>query len=218
MTTPLYGRAAFRHVSEKQALDQALALLRQGEAIAVPTDTLYGIACDSMNAEAIARLYEVKGRPAQKAIPLLLSGERQLLEVTSEVPDVVWEIAEQFWPGALTIVLKAAPNLPPILTAGGDTVAVRLPDSRVVRVLAAGLTRPLAVTSANLSGQPDCRTAQEVQEQIGSHLPLILDGGPIPGAQASTVLDLTLAPPRILREGPVTREMLAPWLNHSGRV
>jgi L-threonylcarbamoyladenylate synthase len=212
MTKSPYGRAAFRRVSEKQALDQAIALLRQGEVIAVPTDTLYGIACDCMNAEAIARLYEVKGRPPQKAIPLLLSGERQLLEVTSEVPDVVWEIAEQFWPGALTIVLKAAPNLPPILTAGGDTVAVRLPDSRVVRVLAAGLTRPLAVTSANFSGQPNCRDAQEVLEQIGSDLPLILDGGPTPGELASTVLDLTVSPPRILREGPVTREMLAPWL------
>lgn len=215
MTSSPYGRAAFRHVSEKQALDQALALLRQGEVIALPTDTLYGVACDSLNEEAIARLYEVKGRPPQKAIPLLLSGERQMLDVTREVPDFVWEMAEQFWPGALTIVLEAAPHLPSILTAGGNTVAVRLPDSRVVRVLAAGLGRPLAVTSANLSGHANCRNAEEVFQQLGASLPLILDGGTTPGEQASTVLDLTVSPPRLLREGPVTREMLAPWLNNN---
>ncbi len=212
MSTP-YGRAAIRRTSEKQAFDQALALLRQGEVIALPTDTVYGIACDSLNPDAIARLYEVKDRPPQKAIPLLLSNERQILDVTSEVPDVLWEIIAHHWPGALTIVLTAAPHLSPILTAGRDTVAVRLPDSRVVRVLAAGLDRPLAVTSANLSGHDNCRTAEQVFQQIGTRIPLLLDGGPTPGEQASTILDLTSSSPRLLRDGPVTREQLSPWLS-----
>lgn len=212
MTLNAYGRAAVRHISETKALDQALALLRQGEVIALPTDTVYGVACDSLNPAAIQQLYEVKGRPPQKAIPLLLSSERQLLDVTRELSDEVWEIAAQLWPGALTLVLKAAPHLPSILLAGQDTVAVRLPDHRVVRVLAAGLDRPLAVSSANLSGQANCQHANEVVEQLGTHLPLILDGGPTPGEAPSTILDLTSSPPRILREGPVTREMLSPWL------
>ncbi|MDQ4076198.1 MAG: L-threonylcarbamoyladenylate synthase [Chloroflexota bacterium] len=213
MTPPPYGRAAIRRTSEKQALAQALALLRQGEVVALPTDTVYGIASDSLNPDAIMRLYEVKERPPQKAIPLLLANERQMLDVTREAPDVVWDIVSLYWPGALTVVLPAAPHLPAILTAGGDTVAVRLPDSRVVRVLAEGLGRPLAVTSANLSGQDNCRTAEAVFAAIGTRLPLILDGGATPGEQPSTVLDLTTSPPRILREGPVTREMLSPWLN-----
>lgn len=207
-----YGRAAIRHVSEKSALDQALALLRQGEVIALPTDTVYGVACDCLNPDAIEQLYEVKSRPPQKAIPLLLSSEQQLIDVTRDVPDVVWEITSQHWPGALTLVLPAAPHLPEILTAGQDSVAVRLADHRVVRVLAAGLGRPLAVSSANLSGMPNCQSAESVLSQIGSRLPLILDGGNTPGEQASTILDLTASPPRILRDGPVTREMLSPWL------
>lgn len=212
MTPAPYGRAAIRHVTEKRALDQALALLRRGEVVALPTDTIYGVACDSLNPEAIARLYEVKERPPQKALPLLLSSERQMLDVTREVPDSAWEIASHYWPGALTLVLRAAPNLPTALTAGGDTVAVRLPDSRVVRVLAAGLGRPLAVSSANLSGEAECRTPEQVFAQLGTRLPLLLDGGPTPGEQASTVLDLTVTPPRILRAGPISEEMLSPWL------
>ncbi|MBA3532437.1 MAG: threonylcarbamoyl-AMP synthase [Ardenticatenales bacterium] len=213
MSLDTYGRAAIRHISEPKALDQALALLRQGEVIALPTDTVYGLACDSQSPAAIELLYEVKDRAPHKAIPLLLSSESQLLDVTSEVPDSAWEIAAQLWPGALTLVLKAASHLPSILTAGGDTVAVRLPDNRVVRVLAAGLDRPLAVSSANLSGYENCRTSNDVFAQIGTRLPLILDGGTTPGDQPSTILDLTFSPPRILREGPVTREMLSPWLH-----
>lgn len=212
MNPPPYGRAAIRRTAEKNALDQAIALLRQGAVIALPTDTVYGIACDSTDPDAVAQLYEVKERPPEKAIPLLLSSERQMLDVTRDLPDAVWEIASQHWPGALTLVVRAAAHLPPVLTARGDTVAVRLPDSRVVRVLAAGLGRPLAVTSANLSGHPNCQTAEAVFHQIGTRLPLILDGGRTPGDRASTVLDLTTTPPRILREGPITREMLSPWL------
>ena len=212
MTFTPYARAALRRTNEKTAFNQALALLRRAEVIALPTDTVYGVACDSANPEAIARLYEVKERPRHKAIPLLLSGERQMMHVTRDVPDIAWEIVKHQWPGALTIVLKAAADLPPILTANGDTVAVRLPDHRVVRILCAMLNRPLAVSSANLSGHNECRTAEEVFQQMGTRIPLILDGGMTPGGQASTVLDLTTTPPRILREGPVTREMLSPWM------
>lgn len=212
MNATPYGRAALRRTTEKNAFKQALALLKQGEVIALPTDTIYGVGCDCMNEQAIAQLYQIKERPRDKAIPLLLSGERQMLDVTKDVPDSVWEITSLYWPGGLTIVLKAAPHLPPILTAGKDTVAVRLPDNRIVRVLAASLKHPLAVSSANLSGQSECHSAQEVLQQIGDRLPLVLDDGTSPGGEASTVLDLTTTPPRILRPGPITEEMLSPWL------
>lgn len=214
MSLPPYGRAALRRVAETQALRHALALLRRGEVIALPTDTLYGVACDGLNPTAIERLYEVKERPVTKALPLLLSGERQLMDVTASIPDEAWPMIAMYWPGALTLVLPAASHLPPVLTAGGDTVAVRVPDSRIVRVLAAGLGRPLAVSSANRSGAPAATTAAEVNRQLGERIPLILDDGPTPGAVASTVLDLTTSPPRLLRPGPVTREMLSPWLGN----
>jgi L-threonylcarbamoyladenylate synthase len=204
--------AAIRSVSEKSALDQALALLRAGEVIALPTDTVYGVVVDCGNAEAVARLYTVKERPAHLAIPLLLANEADLLQVSSEVPAVAWELAKAFWPGGLTLVIPAASWLPPILTAGQPTVAVRLPDHRVPRVLAAGLGRPLAATSANLSGHPSATTAEAAFNDLHDRLPLILDAGPAPGGRDSTIVDLTSTPPKILREGPVTREQLAPWL------
>ncbi len=206
------GRAAICRTDEKTAFDQALALLQQGEVIALPTDTIYGVACDSANPAAIARLYEIKERPREKAIPLLLSGERQLIDATENLPDAVWDMTEQHWPGPLTIIVEAASHLPPILTANGDTVAVRLPDNRVVRVLCAMLGRPLAVSSANLSGHTECCTAKEVDQQIGTRIPLILDGGKTPGGQASTIIDFTQTPPTLLREGPITKNMLSSWL------
>ncbi|MCZ7571489.1 MAG: L-threonylcarbamoyladenylate synthase [Ardenticatenaceae bacterium] len=205
-------RAAIRSVTELNALDQALALLKTGEAIALPTDTVYGVAVDCANAAAMARLYEIKERPRDRPIPLLLANESDLLRVATDVPATVWELARAFWPGGLTLVVPAAGWLPEVLTAGQPSVAVRLPDHRVPRVLAAGLGRPLAATSANLSGHPSARTADEVFAQLNNRVPLILDGGGTPGGLDSTIVDLTTTPFRILREGPITRDQLAPWL------
>jgi L-threonylcarbamoyladenylate synthase len=205
--------APIRPATESAALEEALALLRAGHVVALPTDTVYGVAVDSLNPDAIAALYQAKGRPPQKALPLLMADEQQIEMVVREMPPVASEIIRRFMPGALTIVLPAKPHLPPILTAAGDTVAVRIPDNQVVRDLAAGLGYPLAVSSANRSGDADSHTAQEVSERIGDHIALILDGGTTPDLGASTVLNLTVNPPVILREGPITREMLAPWLD-----
>ncbi len=192
----------------EESLQKAVTLIQQGEVIALPTDTVYGVACDSLNPDAIARLYEVKGRPPQKALPLLLADEAQVNEVAQNVPPLAQVFMARFFPGALTIVLPAQLHLPQILLAGGNTVAVRVPDHPVVREIARRLGRPLAVSSANLSGQPDCRTAQEVATQIGQRVPQILDGGTTANTLPSTVLDLTVSPPRLLREGPITLEQL----------
>jgi L-threonylcarbamoyladenylate synthase len=205
--------AIVRPDTDPAALEQALTLLRAGEVVAIPTDTVYGVACDSLNPAAIAAIYEAKGRPPQKALPLLMADVAQIEMVVRELPPIAQTLIQQFMPGALTIVLPAKPHLPPILTAGSDTVAVRIPDNEVVRHLARELGYPLAVSSANQSGDADSRTAQEVFEQIGTNISLILDGGTTPDKGSSTVLNLTTTPPRILREGPITKAMLQSWLD-----
>ncbi len=205
--------AIVRPATDPAALEQALTLLRAGEVVAIPTDTVYGVACDSLNPTAIAAIYEAKGRPPQKALPLLMADAAQIEMVVRDLPPIAQTLIQQFMPGALTIVLPAKPHLPPILTAGSDTVAVRIPDNEVVRHLARELGYPLAVSSANQSGDADSRTAQEVFERIGANIALILDGGTTPDKGSSTVLNLTTTPPRILREGPITKAMLQSWLD-----
>jgi L-threonylcarbamoyladenylate synthase len=205
--------AIIRPATDPAALEQALTLLRAGEVVAIPTDTVYGVACDSLNPAAIAAIYEAKGRPPQKALPLLMADVAQIEMVVRDLPPIAQTLIHQFMPGALTIVLPAKPHLPLILTAGSDTVAVRIPDNEVVRHLARELGYPLAVSSANQSGDADSRTAQEVFERIGANIALILDGGTTPDKGSSTVLNLTTTPPRILREGPITKAMLQSWLD-----
>lgn len=209
--------APIRPATDPAAIEEALTLLRAGRIVAIPTDTVYGLAVDSLNPVAIAAIYEAKGRPPQKALPLLMSDESQIEMVVQEFTPLARTLIAQFMPGALTIVLPAKPHLPPILTAGGDTVAVRIPDNQVVRQLAAGVGYPLAVSSANRSGDADSRTAQEVFERVGAYIDLILDGGTTPDKGSSTVLDLTTSPPRILREGPISQEMLQPWIQVRGK-
>ena len=189
--------------------DRAIDALRQGEVIAFPTDTVYGIGAHAFLPQAVARLYAVKGRPAGMAIPLLLSGVEAMSLVCAEIPTLAWEVAERFWPGALSLVLHRAPAVPDAVTAGGSTVAVRVPDHPLVRELCRRLGAPLAATSANCHGWPPPVTAGEVQAALAGRIPLILDGGPCPGGVASTLLDLTVSPPLILRPGPVTAEQLA---------
>ena len=188
-------------VGQAHALEQAIELLRQGQVIALPTDTVYGVAADGLNPAAIERLYVVKDRPRDKAIPLLLASAGELSQVAVQVPAAARLLAEKFWPGALTLVVHAQANVPPVLRAEGDTVAVREPDHPIPRDLARLLGRPLAATSANISGGRDPSTAQEVEAQLNGRLALILDGGRVGGGVPSTVIDVSVDPPRVLRQG-----------------
>lgn len=199
-------------VTASDAIPRAVELLRRGDVIAHPTDTVYGLAAHALLPRAVALLYQVKQRPAHLAIPLLLAGPADLDLVCVDVPLVARDLAERFWPGALSLVLRRAPIVPDAVTAGGPTVAVRLPDDALVRRLCRELGAPLAATSANLHGQPPPVTAAEVRAMLAGRIPLILDGGPCPGGIPSTVLDLTASPPALLRPGPVTAEDLAPFL------
>jgi L-threonylcarbamoyladenylate synthase len=186
------------------SIQRAVNVLRQGGLVAFPTDTVYGVGALVGDAQAIAQIYMVKGRGSEKAIPVLLSDPGELEQVAAEVNDAAQRLAARFWPGPLTLVLPKQASLPEELSAQ-PSVGVRMPNHPVALALLR-LTGPLAVTSANISGAASPVTAQEVLEQLGGRIPLILDGGHTPGGISSTVVDCTSGEPRILRSGPISLE------------
>jgi L-threonylcarbamoyladenylate synthase len=192
---------------------RAAKALRAGSIVAFPTDTVYGVGAVVWNPQAIGRLYEAKLRPLDKAIPVLLACAADLALVARDLPQSALRLAERMWPGPLTLVVPRAQAVPDEVTAGGDTVAVRVPDHELARLLIRAVDAPLATTSANLSGQPSTVTAQEVAVQLGGRIPLVLDGGRCPGGLASTVVDLTGPAPAILRAGPIQLQDILAALN-----
>ncbi|MBI2165987.1 MAG: threonylcarbamoyl-AMP synthase [Chloroflexi bacterium] len=196
------SRTEIEPVSEV-ALQKALKVLRSGGVIAFPTDTLYGLGVHPYIASAVQRVFDIKGRPKELALPLLLAEIAELEQVALEVPPLAWRLAQTFLPGALTLVLRKRPKVPDIVTGGKSTVAVRVPDYTSLRDLVRRLGAPITGTSANLSGRPGCRTAGEVADQLGGLVDLIIDGGPCRHGVESTVVDLTGPDPRVLREGAI---------------
>ncbi len=190
----------------------AARILREGGLVAFPTDTVYGVGALVFHQQAVDRLYIAKVRDREKAIPVLVANVRDLNRIAKHVPPAAWQLAGAFWPGALSMVLERSALVPDAVTAGGPTVAVRVPDHPVALALIERVGAPLATTSANLSGQPSAVTADEVEASLGDAIDLILDGGPCPGGVASTVIDLSVTPPRIVRQGPIRWEDLAPLL------
>ncbi|HET7728017.1 MAG TPA: L-threonylcarbamoyladenylate synthase [Candidatus Limnocylindrales bacterium] len=195
---------------------EAVALLERGGVVAIPTDTVYGIAADLRLPDSIERLFAAKRRQPEKAVALLLAEPAQAA-VLGVVNDAARVLGDRFWPGGLTLVLPARPDaaLPPILAAGRPTVGVRVPDHPCPRELARTLG-PLPTTSANLSGEPDARDAQEIARRLGDALALVIDGGPIRGGPASSVVDCTGDRPRVLREGAIPPAELAAVLDTMG--
>ncbi len=199
---------ALLNVRQPGALEDAAALLRQGGLVAFPTDTVYGLGALVWNAASVARIYQAKARPPEKAIPVLLAGVAQLALLGVETTPLLLTLVERFWPGPLTLVARCDARLPEIVTAGALTVAVRMPDHPAALRLFELVGQPLAVTSANLSGQANPLTAQDVMAQLGGRIEAVVDGGACPGGVPSTVLDCSVSPPRILRPGPVTAQDL----------
>ena len=185
-----------------------VALLRAGELVAFPTDTVYGVGALCWDNAAVAKLYAAKVRSLEKAIPVLLADMSDLALVAAELSPLCLRLAERFWPGPLTLVVPKAARVSLAVTAGGQTVAVRVPDLALTRSLIRAAGAPLATTSANLSGAPPPVTAKGVAAQLGRSVAMILDGGKCPGGTASTVVDVTGSTPRILRDGPLTYEQI----------
>jgi L-threonylcarbamoyladenylate synthase len=198
--------------SLQRAIHEASKVILSGGVVAVPTESFYGLAVHALNEKAIERLFAVKGRREDNPLLILLASRETLGSYVTEVSDRAWKLMERFWPGGLTMVFFADPILPPSLTAGKGKIGVRLSSHPVPRALAEAVGRPVTGTSANRSGQPSCSTAEEVIEALGEDIDLILDGGRTPGGKGSTVLDVTLDPPVVLREGIVSREELKPFL------
>jgi L-threonylcarbamoyladenylate synthase len=184
-------------------LSRAADLLRASQLVAYPTETFYGLAADPQNPAAIDRIFIAKGRPERMALPLIGGHLAAVRLCTSDFSEAAEQLAAAFWPGALTLVLAASPALPRRLLGGGATVGIRISSHPVASALAMAFGAPIVATSANRSGQPAPLTALEVQEALGNEVALILDGGRTRGGQASTVLDLTTDPPRVVRSGAV---------------
>lgn len=191
---------------DKKAIERAVKLLRDGQVVAFPTDTVYGVGVHGLNESAIEKLFASKDRPRERAIPFLLASVKDLGQVAREIPKDAQTLAKRFWPGALTLVVLAHKRVPKILIAHGESVAVRVPDHEITRAIIQKLGAPLAVTSANISSQPDPSTADQVAAYLNERIPLILDGGPTPGIIPSTVLDLTTEPPTVRRLGSIAAE------------
>ncbi len=194
--------------SRDAALTAAVDAVRQGKLVAFPTDTLYGLGADATNDEAVRMLFQAKRRPLDAPLPILVLGTDQASELVQEMPPLALKLASRYWPGALTLVMKRAETFHSLALAGGDTVALRAPDHPVPLALIRSLGRPMSGTSANRSGEPPPRTAAEVEGQLGEEVDIIIDGGSAPIGVESTVVDLTVEPPRILREGVLSRDDL----------
>ncbi|MBE2202166.1 MAG: threonylcarbamoyl-AMP synthase [Anaerolinea sp.] len=190
------------------AIVKTAALLQQGELVVFPTDTVYGLGAHAFQPAAIACLYAVKLRPFTKSIPILLADLSDLENVSLSLPPLAQRYIQQFWPGPLTLVVRKRPELPAILSTD-ETIAVRIPDCTAARALIRAAGGAVAATSANLSGQPPAQTAAQALAALDGMVAVVLDGGPSPQGQASTVVDCTTNPPRLLRPGPITAHDLA---------
>jgi L-threonylcarbamoyladenylate synthase len=184
------------------AFPHAIDILKNGGTVAFPTDTVYGLAALPYDRESVERLFVIKGRNSTRAIAVLIGDPTELDRVAENLNDVARRLADRFWPGPMTIIVPRRSNLPEILSPN-PTIGVRIPDHPVALKLLR-MAGPLAVTSANLSGHENTNTAQEVLEQLGGRIHLVIDGGRTPGGVPSTVVDCTKPKPSILRPGPIS--------------
>lgn len=191
---------------DRSVVRAAGALVEAGGLVGFPTESFYGLGADALDPAAVARVFEVKGRPDDKPLLVLVDGIDMVMELAAEIPAGARALMARHWPGALTLVLRASARVPAALTGGTGTVGVRQPGHAVAGALVAAAARPITAPSANPSAAPPPRTAQDVRRYFDGRLELILDGGTTAGGPGSTLADCTVWPPRILRQGPVIVE------------
>ena len=193
-------------------IQEAALFIQHGQLVAFPTETVYGLGSSALDPEAIKAIFQAKGRPSDNPLIVHVASIDMTYQVARCVPENALTLMKAFWPGPLTLVLPKKPHIPMEITAGLDTVAIRMPDHPVALALLKSSNLPIAAPSANLSGRPSPTTAEHVLTDLNGKIPLILDGGPCREGVESTVLDLSHTPAVILRPGAVTYEMLLPFL------
>lgn len=203
---------AYLSLEDGRALEEAIGTLQHGGVIAFPTDTVYGIGASLEHPEALRRIYDLKGRSPDKPLPILIARVTMLDQLSPDVDERLVALAEQFWPGALTIILPAADHLPAEVKAPDNTIGVRLPNHSIPLTIAERAGGAIATTSANISGEDAAHAAAEIQDAFGSTIDVILDGGFSPQQNASTVIRVVDGEIVVLREGVISAaELMAAW-------
>ncbi|MFH2121418.1 MAG: L-threonylcarbamoyladenylate synthase [Pseudomonadota bacterium] len=188
---------------DEEKLTEAVRILLEGGVTAFPTETFYGLGADARNEEAVEKIFRIKGRNFRNPLSVIVANDREVIPLVEEIPATAEILMQTFWPGPLTLIFRAAPSVSSRLTGGTGKIGIRVSSHPVARFLAAALSGPLTATSANLSGGPECSSADAVIRTLGDLPDAVIDGGPTPGGAGSTILDVTVSPPRILREGAI---------------
>jgi len=196
---------------EPDKIEFVVSCLKSGKVTALPTDTFYGLAVDPVNLRAVERIYEIKHRLKHKPLSLLIANVSQAYELARETSSLLDRLAERFWPGPLTLIVKAGTRLPLRSTANTGNVAIRVPDAAIPRAVVEAFGLPITATSANLQGMPECTYAAGVRDQIGDRIPLIVDGGPTGRSLPTTIVDISGGGDswQILREGVIPTHEIA---------
>jgi len=201
-----------RGAPQRDAIEEAATWIRDGGVVAIPTDTLYGLAVDPFNATAVARVFDVKGRSAERALPLVAASITQVEAHLGALGPVAARLANRFWPGPLTLLVAAPAALARGVAGPGGTVGVRVPADPIARAVCGAAGRPVTATSANASGAPATADPDVVERTLGGAIDLLLDAGPTPGGAPSTILDTIETPPRVVRQGAIGWDEISEWL------
>jgi len=198
-------------------IERAAEILREGRVMAFPTETFYGLGADAKNETAVKKIFRIKGREFNNPIPIIIGTREELGGLVEEIPEAAQRLISVFWPGPLTLVFRASKAVSPRLTANTGLIGIRISSHPIARMLAQALGAPLTATSANLSGETECTTARQVVHSIGPFIDGIIDGDKTPGHKGSTVINIAVSPPRILRIGVISENEIkeALELDHS---
>ena len=198
---------------QRDAIQEAARWILNGGVVALPTDTLYGLAADPFSASAVARVFAVKGRGAERALPLIAADAAQVDEHLGRLTAIGQQLADRFWPGPLTLLVTAAAALALDVSGGTGKVGVRVPADAVARAICAEAERPITATSANLSGEPATPDPDHVERTLGDRLDLLIDTGMTRGGAPSTIVDVTGLEPRLVRAGAISWDDIQAWLH-----
>lgn len=202
---------------EASLINYAAEQIRKGQVLGMPTDTFYGLAADPYNLRAVERIYQIKGRAKNKPLSLLIESVEQGEDLARLLPDEFYELTRKYWPGPLTVIVRAATRVPLKVTANTGNVALRVPAATIPLAVIRAAGVPVTATSANLSGAPECTTADAVRDQLGTRIPIIVDGGTSPREVPSTIIDLSSEDGtwRIQREGAIPAQEIKDLLGKS---